>query len=59
MGFADVVPLITHELAHVLTLTNRLVGAHEAELAIARLYFAQVDIGCEAGCPRESCWPTC
>ena len=51
--FVDVVPLITHELAHVLTLTNRLVGAHEAELAIARLYFAQVDIGCEGWLPAR------
>ena len=51
--FVDVIPLITHELAHVLTLTNRLDGAHEAELAIARLYFAEVDHGCDYRPARE------
>ena len=51
--FVDVIPLITHELGHVLTLTNRLEGSPEAELAIARLYFAEVDIGCEGWLPAR------
>ena len=51
--FVDVVPLITHELAHVLTLTNRLDGSPEVPLAIARLYFAQVDHGCDYRPARE------
>ena len=49
----DIIPLITHELAHVLTLTNRLEGAPEAPLAIARLYFARVDHGCDYRPARE------
>ena len=51
--YVDVVTLITHELAHVLTLTNRLEGSPEAELAIARLYFAEVDHGCDYRPARE------
>ena len=51
--FVDVIPLITHELAHVLTLTNRLDGSPEVPLAIARLYFAQVDHGCDYRPARE------
>ncbi len=51
--YDDVIPLITHELAHVLTLTNRLEGAPEAPLAIARLYFARVDHGCDYRPARE------
>ena len=51
--YIDVIPLITHELAHVLTLTNRLDGSPEAPLAIARLYLARVDHGCDYRPPRE------
>ena len=51
--YIDVIPLITHELAHVLTLTNRLEGSPEVPLAIARLYFARVDHGCDYRPARE------
>ena len=51
--YIDVIPLITHELAHVLTLTNRLDGSPEVPLAIARLYFAEVDHGCDYRPARE------
>ncbi len=51
--FVDVIPLITHELGHVLTLTNRLEGSPEVPIAIARLYFARVDHGCDYRPARE------
>ena len=51
--FVHVIPLITHELAHVMTLTNRLDGSPEAPLAIAQLYFARADIGCEGWLPAR------
>ena len=53
MEYSNIIPLVTHELAHVLTLTNRLDGSPEAELAIARLYFAEVDHGCDYRPARE------
>ena len=51
--FVDVIPLITHELAHVLTLTNRLDGAPEVPMAIARLHIARTNIGCEGWLPAR------
>ena len=51
--YIDVIPLITHELAHVLTLTNRLDGAPEVPMAIARLHIARTNIGCESWLPAR------
>ena len=51
--YVDVIPLITHELGHVLTLTNRLDGAPEVPMAIARLHIARTNIGCESWLPAR------